>query len=79
LGGDDYLSINVIILYSQELPTVVPVDFLTCLQEEPVALQNFNKLPEKAQKELIDWIYSVKNDALKVERIAQALDKLNIP
>ena len=66
-----------VILYSQELPTVVPEDFLTCLNDEPAALQNFQHLSESEQKELIDWIYTVKNDEMKVERIAKALDKLN--
>ena len=65
-----------VILYSQELPTVVPEDFLTCLNDEPTAFQNFQQLSESEQKELIDWIYSVKNDEMKVERIAKALDKL---
>ena len=65
-----------VILYSQELPTVVPEDFLTCLNDEPAALQNFQHLSESEQKELIDWIYFVKNDEMKVERIAKALDKL---
>ncbi len=65
-----------VILYSQELPNVVPEDFLTCLKEDSVALQNFQKLSETEQKELIDWIYSVKNDEMKVERIAKVLDKL---
>ncbi len=67
-----------VILYSQELPTVVPDDFLTCLKDEPLALQNFEKLPKSVQKELLDWIYSVKNDTMKVERIAKVLDKLGM-
>lgn len=65
-----------IILYSQSLPTVVPEDFMLCLDDEPVALQNFRQLTASEKKKLIDWIYSVKNDDLKVERIAQTIDKL---
>jgi uncharacterized protein YdeI (YjbR/CyaY-like superfamily) len=65
-----------ITLYSQDLPTVVTDDFMTCLHEEPNAFNNFQNLPEKEQKKLTDWIYSVKNDDLKVERIAQTIDKL---
>jgi hypothetical protein len=63
-------------LYSQELPTVVPDDFLLCLQDEPVAYQKFQQLSESEQKTMMDWIYSVKRDEQKVERIAQTLDKL---
>lgn len=65
-----------IILYSQSLPTVVHDDFMLCLEDEPVALKNFQQLPENEQRKLIDWIYSVKNDEIKVERIAQTIDKL---
>lgn len=63
-------------LYSQELPTVVPDDFLLCLQDEPVAYQKFQQLSESEQKTMMDWIYAAKRDDQKVERIAQTLDKL---
>jgi hypothetical protein len=67
-----------IILYSEELPMVAPDDFLLCLKDDPTAYANFLKLSEAEQKELIDWIYSVKKDDAKVERIAQMMDKLII-
>ena len=63
-------------LYSQELPTVVPEDFLLCLQDEPVAYQKFQQLSESEQQNMMDWIYSARRDEQKVERIAQTLDKL---
>jgi hypothetical protein len=63
-------------LYSQELPTVVPGDFLLCLQDESGAYQKFQQLSESEQKDMMDWIYSAKRDDQKVERIAKALDKL---
>ncbi|HJV77192.1 MAG TPA: YdeI/OmpD-associated family protein [Paludibacter sp.] len=65
-----------IILYSEELPTVVPDDFLLCLKDDPTAYENFQKLSGAEQKELVDWIYSVKKDNARVERIAQTMDKL---
>ena len=65
-----------ITLYSQELPKINTEDFYLCLQDDPVAHVNFNKLTEKEQIELIEWIYAPKNEQLKVERIAKALDKL---
>ena len=68
-----------ITLYSLNLPTVVPEDFLTCLKEEPAAYKNFLNLPENEQNALIDWIYSAQRDTLKVERIVQAIDKLLHP
>jgi len=66
-----------ITLYSQELPKINTEDFNLCLREDPVAQVNFNKLPEKEQTELINWIYTPKNEQLKVERIAKVLDKLS--
>ena len=66
-----------VILYSLELPPVDTDDFFICLQDEPAALQHFNRLPENEQQKLLEWIYSVKNDQLKVERIAQTIDRLN--
>jgi len=65
-----------ITLYSQDLPTIVPDDFRLCLQDEPVAFENFQSLPESEQNALIDWIYAGKSDTLKLERIIQAIDKL---
>jgi hypothetical protein len=65
-----------LVLYSQDLPPVETEDFFTCLTEEPLAYERFNKLSKPDQKKLIDWIYSVRNDSLRVERIAQTIDKL---
>lgn len=63
-------------LYSQDLPPVLPDDFMTCLNDEPSALAAFIKLSSPEQKKITDWIYSVKNDELKVERIAQTIENL---
>lgn len=68
-----------IMLYSLNLPTVAPEDFLLCLHDEPIAFKNFQNLPENEQNALIDWIYSATRDTLKVERIVQTIDKLLHP
>ena len=65
-----------IILYSDQLPHVSHEDFMICLQDEPVAYKNFIKMQAAEQKTIIDWIYSAKNDELKVERMAETLNKL---
>ena len=65
-----------VVLFSQDLPPVLEDDFMTCLKDEPVALEKFNQLSAKEQKTLTDWIYSVKNDHLRVERIAATIEKL---
>lgn len=67
-----------IILFSQELPNVVPDDFLVCLKDEPQAYANFQQLSENEQKTMIEWIYAAKRDDMKVERIVQSMDKLLI-
>ena len=65
-----------IILYSQELPRVNHDDFMICLKDEPLAYQNFMNKPDTEQKALIDYVYAAKNDELKVDRIAEILNKL---
>jgi len=65
-----------IILYSDQLPHVNHDDFMICLQDEPIAYQKFIKKQVDEQKTIINWIYSAKNDELKVERMAETLNKL---
>ena len=65
-----------VILYSQDLPPVQFEDFRICLADEPTALNKFNSLHKSEQKKITDWIYSVKNDQLRVERIAQSIENL---
>lgn len=65
-----------VILYSQSLPPVQENDFLLCLRDEPVAFLNYNNLPLPEQEKITEWIYSVKNDDLRVERIARSIDRL---
>jgi len=64
-------------LYSQNLPQVSKKDFYICLNDDPTALVNFKQLTENEQKTIIDWIFSIKNDELRVERIALSLEKLS--
>jgi hypothetical protein len=65
-----------VVLYSQDLPPVLDEDFKLCLEDEPTALKIFNELPQKEQKNITDWIYAVRNDQLRVERMAQTIDRL---
>jgi hypothetical protein len=51
-------------------------EFLICLRDEPLAEKTFNKASKKEQQEIIDWIVAAKNEEMKVERIARALDIL---
>jgi len=76
IGKQEGDSVHVV-LYSEELPTVAADDFMLCLQDDPVTCENFSKLSAEEQKNITDWIYAARRDDLKVERIAQALDKLS--
>ncbi|HEY6161347.1 MAG TPA: YdeI/OmpD-associated family protein [Bacteroidia bacterium] len=55
---------------------VFDADLMTCLNDEPSALQFFKKLPGSHQRYFSKWIQSAKTDATKAKRIAQAVNAL---
>ncbi len=65
-----------VVLYLDETPLVIPQEFLDCLKEEPKALKTFKSLSESEQKHYLDWIYSAKKEETKIERMANAINKL---
>ena len=67
-----------VVLYSLEPPLPVPEDFLLCLQDEPEALKNFDKLSEDMKKEYLVWIYALKSEEVIVDRMALAINKLTL-
>lgn len=69
----DYVRV---IFYPDNEPTEIPDELIVCLQEEPEALAFFNSLPESDKHHYVKWIYSVKTEETKVERIAKTIDKL---
>ncbi len=69
----DYVHIT---LFEDNTGVTIPEELLACLEQEPKALATFTKLSQGQQKEYIDWIYSAKTDAKKVERIAECLNRL---
>lgn len=56
----------------------VSADLLECLQDEPVALKNFNSLPGSHQNYFTRWIESAKTETTKAKRIAQAIAGLSL-
>ena len=50
--------------------------FLIYFREEFAFKNTFYKVTQTQQKEIIDWISASKNEDMKVERIAKALDML---
>lgn len=65
-----------VILYADKDPLEIPIEFLLCLEEDPMAYKSFLSYTEGQQKEFIDWIYSAKQKETQVERIVVVLDKL---
>ncbi|MBK7681780.1 MAG: DUF1905 domain-containing protein [Bacteroidia bacterium] len=65
-----------VILYTDNAPTEIPEEFLSCLRDAPKALQIFNSLTNGQQKEYIDWIYGAKTDEVKVARMVEALKRI---
>ncbi len=65
-----------VILFADSDATSIPDEWMTCLKDEPKALENFMRYSDGQQKEFIDWIYSAKTDVTKVERMAETLPKL---
>ncbi len=63
-------------LYADNTLQEAPEELLLCLQDEPAAYQNFLKCTDSEQKAIVDWIYTAKNDEIKVERIVQTIQKL---
>lgn len=49
-------------------------ELMDCLNEEPVALQFFNKLPGSHQNYYTKWIESAKTDQTRANRIAMAVN-----
>ena len=51
-------------------PVPMPEDFAACLEDEPMADENFNKLPKSHQHYYIKWINSAKTENTRVRRMS---------
>ena len=69
----DYVHI---ILFEDNFPTDIPEELKLCLMDEPNTYETFLNYTNGEQKTIIEWIYSAKTDATKVERIAKSIDKI---
>jgi hypothetical protein len=69
----DYVHV---ILYPDNDPLEVPEEMLLCLRDEPGALKFFNSLSESERKFYIDWIYKARKAETKIDRLAQAVNRL---
>jgi hypothetical protein len=58
---------------ADDRPLPMSEDFLACLEDEPMALDQFKKLPGSQQRYYSKWIEEAKTEATKAKRIAQAI------
>ncbi len=65
-----------LVLYADADPLDIPPDLLECLRDEPAAHKIFFAFPESEQKQYIDWIYSAKKEETRIERMAEAINRL---
>ncbi len=66
-----------VILYQDDVPAEIPEEFILCLRDDARAWENFQAFSEQDQKKYLDWIYSVKTDDLKIERMAKSINKIS--
>ncbi len=65
-----------IVLFKDELPYEAPKEFMLCMEDEPLAKENYLKMNEGEQKACIEWIYSAKKEETKVNRMAKVINNL---
>lgn len=63
-------------LFPDEDPLPVPEDLMVCLADEPKAEKFFNTLPDSGRKEYLDWIGSSGRESTRIERMAEAVNRL---
>lgn len=63
-------------LEEDKKPYVLNAEFLECLQDEPLALKNFNAMPKSFQNYYSKWIESAKTEPTRTKRIATAVSTL---
>ncbi|MCR9015523.1 YdeI/OmpD-associated family protein [Aquiflexum gelatinilyticum] len=66
-----------VILFTDEIPEIIPDDILECLQDAPKAYQRFKSLSDSQQKEEINAILDSKKQDIKVEKIVKLIERLN--
>jgi hypothetical protein len=65
-----------IVLFADNLPTEIPEELKVCFMDEPNVYEAFSNYTNGEQKTIIEWIYSAKTDATKVDRIVKTIDKI---
>ena len=67
-----------IILFADNNPPEIPIEFIECLRDEPEAYFHFHNFSEAEQKRYIDWIYGSQKETTKIDRMARAINKIRL-
>lgn len=65
-----------VILYPDHSPLHIPDELLCCLEDEPLALDFFNQLPDTEKRNYITWIFGAKRMETRAGRIAKSIAKM---
>lgn len=65
-----------VLLYRDDEDVYIPEELQDCLNDDPVAEAAFKKLPAANQRDVVKYIYALKDDGNRAERIA-SLMKIN--
>lgn len=66
-----------LLLVVPETPAEAPPELIQCLKDYPGKFEAFQALEKKEKAHWLEFIYAVKSEDQKVERIVQLLDKLS--
>jgi uncharacterized protein YdeI (YjbR/CyaY-like superfamily) len=64
-----------VVLYRDEEDVYIPEELQDCLDLEPTSKKAFEKLGTDEKKEIIRWIYSLKNEENRANRIAELMKR----
>lgn len=71
-GEGDWVTIC---FQKDDSPVEIPDELRQCLENEPDALKKFHQLNDGKKKEYIDWVYSAKNEDIRIKRIVSVIEK----
>jgi len=74
-GKGHELTVQLVV---DESPILLSSDLVQCLDDEPRALNFFNKLPKSHQNYYSKWIESAKTEPTKTKRIAQTIKAMSM-
>ncbi len=72
----DWITVQ---LFADNDPVEIPDELLQCLQDEPAALKQFNKLTDGEKVAAVKQVYGVKKTETRTDRIVQLIGSLLLP